>query len=230
MQSQPKYLINHDLYKVLDMFKGPQGPQGSCCSTGMNNPNGPIGATGPTGSTGPVGPTGPTGPVGTTGETGPVGPTGPIGPIGPVGLTGSASHIYAYQNNDISSNLNSLVDLSFSDVPVSYNISLTTNNTRFEVGRNGNYLLNFYATALSVDGNPVFQFSVYKNGSTYPISTFTTPVFGVNQFLNASMSGIIYLTTSDYLEIRCASYGYVGVLTNAGLNTIPYGLTLTEIL
>lgn len=176
--------------------------------------------------------------LGVNGLQGERGSPGPQGPIGLQGVTGAqgvtggqidSSYIYAYQTEEIDiPDTGILVDLSFNVIQLSSNINLTS-QTQFSVNRDGNYHLDFYATTLSVSANPVIQFSVYKNGSSYPISTLTTPVFGVSQFVNASMCGVIDLITSDFITIRCTAYGNPGILTNFA-GSIPYGITLIEIL
>ena len=138
---------------------GPTGPAGAAGAAGADGPAGPAGPAGATGADGPTGPAGAAGPAGPTGAAGPQGvtaegvarngATGPTGPAGPTGATGpnptaAAAFAANIQGPDINVPTYSGVAIPLPDGQVmSADITANPENTVFQVGKKGVYLLSY---------------------------------------------------------------------------------------
>ena len=208
---------------------GPTGPGGG---TGPTGPNGTVGATGPTGSTGPTGAgatgptgvgatgptgptgagaTGPTGPTGTAGPTGPslgptgptgIGVTGPTGPTGPVGQP-SASGQLVFGPASFSSTHNVFdVIKPFSTADNSSNTTLSAANGTIETLITSEFYVSVsltYETTLSHS----YEFAIYKNGSIVTDLQIAVGVVSGAVNYTASLNGLVSLTATDVLDLRC---------------------------
>jgi hypothetical protein len=175
--------------------------------TGSNGQNGQNGVTGPAGQDGLTGPAGQNGQNGQNGVTGSNGVTGPAGQDGSQGTGGPA--FSAYASGQQTSIGNSIITFNREEFDTSS--TYDTSSSRWTPGVAGYYQINSLVTCVYASGG-IGDIYIYlrKNSSVYKSSTRYSYT---DSFIQPSISTIIYLSATDYIDIYC--------LTSTTFNTNP---------
>jgi len=190
------------------------------------------GPTGPTGADSTVpGPTGPTGPVSTVpGPTGPTGPQGTTPTLGDLGVTATAAELNITDGGSTAEkalNVQSKCYITLSadqdDIVTNSPTKILLDTEIYDVG--GDFASNKFTAP--VDGYYYVSGSVsYENGTVVANKSYGVKIYvdgalynGMQNFVHAShtawlechVSGVVYLTAGQYIELY--THHYAGVNT-----------------
>ncbi|MBK8817299.1 MAG: collagen-like protein [Methylococcaceae bacterium] len=174
---------------------------GATGALGATGPQGTQGETGPIGLQGPAGPQGIqgiTGPTGETGATGPVGPTGATGADGVSGAPGEPGLGMVFTPSFYNPSVKTTSFVSLNGLIISANAGLVST-----IMPSACTFKALYAKA-TIDGDPAANtliYTLYKNGTSQPMTTSLTVNATITSATNADTSHTVSVVTGDVVTV-----------------------------
>jgi len=181
-----------------------QGP--GCCCTDCICPPGPQGPSGSQGTQGPMGLTGPQGPGGLQGPQGVAGPQGPC-----CAVQGTYAGLYSDMDQTVASSGSPFLDQLITST-LSIDTSMAATTGVVTLNNSGIYLISFSVQGAAAAPPAAWSFSLYKNGTLVPGTTWTAFTGSSSELIRQTGGGaLVSITSGDTIQIVNTSSGSVNL-------------------
>ncbi len=145
--------------------------------------------------------------------------------------TNGIPKIYGYKTTDQSVAVDTIDTIKFDVISINNNFTYYPSTGKIYANESGYYLITGETASKTTFDVAYLGSGVYKNGNRYCLNTWYVGYATNNHYLTTPYSCLIYLTPSDYVEIRYYHGGgtqTISAISQAGTN--PTHFTIVKIL